>query len=595
MNTVRHVHRVRVAKAGLAVALILGMADALPAAEAAAGAETREERDARLAWWREAKFGMFIHWGVYAVPAGTYRDKQVGGIGEWIMLRARIPVAEYKAFAGQFNPVRYDPEAWAALAREAGMKYVVITSKHHDGFALFDSAVTDWDMVDATPYGKDVIAPLAEAARRHGLKFGLYYSQAQDWTHPGGAKSGHKDGAGWDDAHKGRFDDYLAAIAVPQAREILSRYQPDILWWDTPHLMTKERAELFLPLLDLRPGLITNNRLGGGYGGDSETPEQHIPATGYKDRDWETCMTINGTWGYKSYDHNWKSTETLLRNLVDIVSKGGNYLLNVGPTAEGEIPLPSVERLREVGAWMRINGEAIYGTTASPCRRPAWGRITAKAAPPGTTLYLHVFDWPQDGALLVPLANHAVNSFLLADRSRTFAATSGDRGITVRLTGDAPDPICSVVALRITGTPEALVYRLPQAADGSVALPVAEAQLHGGLRVEEKGGKPNIGFWTDAGDWAEWQMDIQTPGRFDVVAEVGGLRPTRFTIEAGGGNVTAQTEATGSYDSFRAATLGQVEFPQAGPHALIIRPEREGWQPLNLRDLTLRPVRKPEP
>ena len=224
----------------IAIVMLLtlaGFARQAPAQQA--GEETREQRDARMQWWREARFGMFIHWGVYAVPAGTYKGQRVDGIGEWIMRQAEIPVTDYRAFARQFNPVKYDPEAWAALAEEAGMKYMVITSKHHDGFALFPSDVTDWDVTEATPYGKDLIGPLAAAARRHGLKFGLYYSQAQDWTNPGGAKAGLDDGQGWCDEHKGKFDDYLQKIAVPQTREILTRFQPDILWWDTPYLMTR--------------------------------------------------------------------------------------------------------------------------------------------------------------------------------------------------------------------------------------------------------------------------------------------------------------------------------------------------------------------
>jgi alpha-L-fucosidase len=238
---------------------------------AAQAAETPGERDERMRWWRDAKFGLFIHWGVYAVPAGTYNGRQVPGIGEWIMRRGPIPVAEYRAYAKQFNPVKYDPEAWAALAQEAGMKYIVITSKHHDGFALFDSKVTDWDIVDATPYKKDVVAPLANAARKRNLKFGLYYSQAQDWTHPGGAKSGLKEGEGWDEVHKGSFDDYLQKIAVPQVREILTNVKPDILWWDTPTWMTRPRAEPLNALLSLRPGVITNNRLQRPSFGQSNT------------------------------------------------------------------------------------------------------------------------------------------------------------------------------------------------------------------------------------------------------------------------------------------------------------------------------------
>lgn len=239
--------------------------------------ETVQQRDARMAWWREARFGLFIHWGVYAVPAGTYKGEQIPNIGEWIMHYAQIPVAEYQQYAKQFNPVKYDPEAWVRMAKDAGMKYIVITAKHHDGFALFDTAVSDWDIVEATPYGKDVLKPLAEAAQKHGIKLGFYYSQAQDWHHPGGATW---DG-NWDPAQDGSMDDYIRNIAVPQVRELFTNYgEVSILWWDTPIDMTPERAAMFDGLVDLQPGIIVNNRLLDGVDGDLRTPEQHIPATG---------------------------------------------------------------------------------------------------------------------------------------------------------------------------------------------------------------------------------------------------------------------------------------------------------------------------
>jgi alpha-L-fucosidase len=415
-------------------------------------AETPNERDARMKWWREARFGMFIHWGVYAVPAGEYKGQRFDHIGEWIMLDGHIPVDEYRAYAKEFNPVKYRPDEWAQLAADAGMKYVVITSKHHDGFALFPSEATDWDIADASPYRKDLIGPLADAVRKQDLKFGLYYSQAQDWTHPGGAKARHKSNEGWDPAHNGDFDQYIDAIAVPQVREILTRYQPDVLWWDTPVEMNPARAAKLAPLLALRPGIITNDRLQRpDYPGDFTTPEQRIPDTGL-DRDWETCMTMNRTWGYKSYDHDWKSTEKLLRNLIDIASKGGNYLLNIGPKADGTIPEESIERLREIGKWMKVNGEAIYATTASPIDRPAWGRITTKRGDGSTTLYLHVFDWPENGVLPVAIDNEASECFLLAEPDRKFPVKKGsDDGLAVQLAGSAPDAIASVVVLKVQG------------------------------------------------------------------------------------------------------------------------------------------------
>jgi alpha-L-fucosidase len=242
---------------------------------------------------------------------------------------------------------------------------------------------------------------------------------------------------------------------VPQVREILTHYGefPAVLWWDTPKDMTRERADKLEALLRLKPGIISNNRLGGSYKGDTETPEQFIPATGFPGRDWETCMTMNDTWGYKSYDDNWKSAATLIRNLVDIASKGGNYLLNVGPTSLGQIPAPSVERLKQVGQWMKVNGESIYGTSASPIGGLPWGRCTSKSQPDGALLYLQVFNWPEDGKLLVPgLKNSVENAFLLSDASNTSLATEpGAKGLIVSVPSAAPDPVCSTVVLRVKG------------------------------------------------------------------------------------------------------------------------------------------------
>lgn len=413
----------------------------------------------KMNWWEEAKFGMFIHWGIYAVPAGTYDGKRIDGIGEWIMARGKIPVAKYKPYAQEFNPVKYDPEAWVKLAKEAGMKYLIITAKHHDGFALFDSKVTNWDIADATPYGKDLLKPLAEACRREGIKLGFYYSQAQDWNHPGGAASG----GNWDPAQDGCMDKYLDSIAVPQVKEILENYGTvDIIWWDTPRDMTKERAEKFLPVLSKYPNLITNDRLSsshydrsgakGLFDGDTETPEQTIPATGFPGRHWEVCMTMNDTWGYKSYDENWKSTKVLLQNLVDIVSKGGNYLLNVGPTAEGVIPAPSVERLKEIGKWMETNGEAMYGTTASPFHYLPWGRGTQK----GNKLFLHVFNWPANGKLSVPILNNVNKAYLLTNPGKTLKVKKSGLNKSIEIPTIAPDQYVSVIVLEIEGKPEVL-------------------------------------------------------------------------------------------------------------------------------------------
>jgi alpha-L-fucosidase len=423
----------------------------------------------RMQWWREAKFGMFIHWGMYSVPAGVYQGKDVPGIGEWIMRNANIPVATYAQYATQFDPTNFDAMQWVKIAKAAGMKYIVITAKHHDGFAMFHSQVDGYNIYDATPWHHDPLAELAVACRKEHIRLGFYYSEAQDWHHPGGAAANKHAEADvdkqhhWDTAQEGNFDDYIEKVDVPHIKELLSNYGPDtpaVLWWDTPIGMTPDRVAKLLPLLQMKPDIITNNRLDANRStGDYQTPEQKIPTNGLAG-DWETCMTINGTWGYKSTDHNFKSTETLVHNLIDIASKGGNYLLNVGPTSTGIIPQPEVDRLQQVGQWMRVNGEAIYGTSASPFGHPfAWGRCTEKIADGNTTLYLHVWDWPKDGKLTIPtLKNQITRAHLLKTNwlgvHKKLEIENDADGIAIFVPHIAPDAISSTIVLQLQGTPE---------------------------------------------------------------------------------------------------------------------------------------------
>ena len=431
-------------------------------------------QDQRMKWWRDARFGMFIHWGVYSVPAGTYNGHRIAHIGEWIMNRGKIPVADYQNFAKEFNPVKFDADAWVRMAKDAGMKYIVITAKHHDGFAMFKTNASTWNIVDATPYGKDVLKQMAAACKKYGIKLGFYYSQAQDWNNPGGAVARKVASEGWANpdsakidaytaAHNGHWDpaqttktmgQYIDDVAVPQVRELLTNYgDVAVLWWDTPTRMTDEYAEKLNALLSLQPKIITNDRLKRpDFPGDYKTPEQRIPNLSELDgKDWETCMTMNETWGYKSYANNWKSSETLVRNLIDIASKEGNYLLNVGPKPDGTFPQESIERLKEIGEWMKINGEAIYGSKGSPLQPLPWGRCTRKESEYTTTLYLEVFDWPKDGKLIIPGVTNEITSATLLANGKLLKTAKNNDAIVINVPQSAPGKIASVVKLLVKG------------------------------------------------------------------------------------------------------------------------------------------------
>ena len=467
----KNIHRILIVAGLLLLATTFAQAQTATPAQA----QTKAAHDARMAWWRDAKFGMFIHWGVYSVPAGYYHGKPVPGIGEWIMNKGKIPMAEYQQFAKEFDPTNFNADAWVKTARDAGMKYIVITSKHHDGFAMFPSKASPWNIYDATPWHHDPLQELAVACRKYGIKLGFYYSQAQDWNN-GGAAAGGK----WDPAQQHDMDDYIAKIAVPQVRELLTNYGPDVpavIWWDTPIDMNPERAgKIYDTVEKLRPDIIMNNRLGGGYKGDYVTPEQKIPAKGFPGQDWETCMTINNTWGYKRDDHNWKSAQTLIRNLCDIASKGGNYLLNVGPDSTGIIPQPEVERLEAIGKWMQVNGEAIYGTSATcfgeelgkPVKaKDGYGRETMVSSAddwrcttkPGK-IYIIIFKWPANGKFELPgLESRVTQAYLLAGH-KTLEFDQTSSGVTISLPAEAPDKIASVICIQIADkTPRVAVKK----------------------------------------------------------------------------------------------------------------------------------------
>jgi alpha-L-fucosidase len=330
--------------------------------------ETPEQKDTRMKWWREARFGLFVHWGLYSIPAGQWNGKPAPGTGEWLLQNAQIKIADYEPLLHQFNPVKFDARAWVRLAKRAGMKYLVITSKHHEGFCLWYSALTDFNVMN-TPFKRDILAELSTACEAEDIRFCTYHS-ILDWHHPD-----YLPRRPWDPrpAETPDFERYIAYLKG-QLEEIVTRYHPAVMWFDGEWEETwthEYGVEIYHYLRALDPNLIINNRVDTGREGfqgmtnlpgavgDFGTPEQEIPPEGFPGRDWESCMTMNDTWGYRSDDHNWKSAETLIRQLIDCASRGGNYLLNVGPTGEGEIPQASIDRLNEIGDWMNVNSGAI--------------------------------------------------------------------------------------------------------------------------------------------------------------------------------------------------------------------------------------------
>ncbi|HEG44745.1 MAG TPA: alpha-L-fucosidase [Phycisphaerales bacterium] len=420
--------------------------------------ETKAEKDARMQWWRQARFGMFIHWGLYAVPAGVYGDRD--NHAEWILTKAQIPVHEYEKYAQQFNPIKFNADQWVSMAKDAGMKYIVITSKHHDGFCLWNSKVGDYDIMDRTPYKKDILKALSKACKKHGIKLCFYHS-IMDWHHTDYLPRRKWEKRSAEGADMQRYIKYMKA----QLKELVTEYDPELLWFDGEWENTwthEEGVKLYNYVRSLKPDIIINNRVDkgrkgmqgltkeGDFAGDFGTPEQEVPAGGLSGIDWESCITMNGHWGYCAADKNFKSTKYLIHQLIEITSKGGNYLLNIGPTSEGLFPPESVERLAEMGKWMRVNGESIYATKAGPFKSLSWGKCTQKDG----KLYMHVFDWPEDGKLVVPgLKNHVKKAYLLGVKASTLKVTRDKENVVVYVPGKM-DSVATVVVLEIDGPPK---------------------------------------------------------------------------------------------------------------------------------------------
>ena len=439
------------------------------------GAKQKQTPVNKMDWWQEAKFGLFVHWGPYCLYGGVYNGyQQRRGGAEWIMNRCKIPVMEYRAKASTFNPVGFSADSLVLMAKRAGMKYVVFTSKHHDGFAMFKSNASHFNIVDYTPYKKDIVDMVAQACRKYGMKIGFYYSQAQDWNNPGGSTARKIMNEGWDnpdstrinqftEIHHGAwdyiqlersFEDYIHQVSIPQIKELLDRYKDiAVLWFDTPTRMNDTLAKEIQDLLKDYPQIITNDRLKRpNFPGDYKTPEGKVPKPeDVKGVYWETCMNIGSSWGYKSWENKWKSSEDIIRTLLMCAARGGNLLLNVGPDGDGQVPQEAQQCLKAVGQWLKKNGEVVYGTQRS-LMYPSWGECIRKDTKNTTVLYLCVYDWPTNQQLFLDKNLNVKEATLLHDSAK-LKVKSSPKGTVVDVPKVKDDEFVHIIKLTLKKLP----------------------------------------------------------------------------------------------------------------------------------------------
>lgn len=551
--------------------------------------------DERTRWFREAKFGVFIHWGPYAVL----------GRHEWARHRYQIPQAEYDQYARAFNPVRFNADEWASLARDAGARYLVITSKHHDGFAIWRSAASDYDM-EITPYAGDPLKQLAEASRRHNLRLGFYHS-IMDWRHPD-----YRPRRAWEypkNYKEGGDNRRYADFMKSQLRELLTGYgDVAMIWFDgewentLPQLNAED--EIYDFIRGLQPNTLINDRLyqrRPGNKADFGTPEQFVPATGLRDPNgrpilWEACVTINAeSWGYNKYETEFKTERDLIRMLIEVVSKGGNLLLNVGPRADGTIQEEFVTRLRAMGRWLRVNGESIYGTTASPFERmPFYGRATVK----NSRLYLHVFEWPARGELRLPgLMNLVHGARLLGAPEAKVTHARDEGGIVLRLPPSAPDETASVIELTLDGAPVVTPFHNRPGANGEIRLGADSCEIE--TRFEQRAKKENfrgdvfLTRWTRGDDIPYWTVELPKAGRYRAEIRYAARRESEgvpFTLDAGAASLAGKVQNTGNDLVFKSYPLGEISLP-AGVRAVRLKAAPPaGAAAMNFESIVLRPA-----
>jgi alpha-L-fucosidase len=516
---------------------------------------------------------MFIHWGPYSYLAGEYKGQQipVGTEAEWIMQRFNIPVAEYRQMAHNMNPVHFDAKGWVGLAKATGMKYLVITAKHHDGFAMYASKVSKYNIVDWTPFHRDPLKELSEECKKAGIRFCVYYSHREDWDHPDGF------GNNWDYVRSEKnFDRYLEEKSKPQLRELLTNYGPLGLVWFDRGMDTPEHTRQFVDLVrQLQPRCLINGRV-GSYGADLMGDYQNMndngmPAGGLQEY-WETPQTLNTTWGFSKFDQQWKTPADVIHRMVEIVSKGGNYLLNIGPMADGTIPAASVSTLQQVGEWMQKNSESIYGTSASPLSDPNWGRITVK----GNLLFLHVFQWPADGTLRIAgLLNDAVEAHPLLNASINLPVSKSFGNTLVKLPARPVNSPDTVIVLKLNGPPKAQTIVITQGSDTPLLLDYSSAVTAGrAVKRFNRDGGFHIAKWMTPSDSVTWHVLVSQAGKYHVrirYAAAADSKGDEYRISIGNETVESAVEPTGEGYQYRTFELKTIQL-KAGAFTVNLAP-----------------------
>lgn len=556
-----------------------------------------------LQWFKEAKFGMFIHWGLYSKLAGEYKGKRYYGSGEWIMSQAKIPVIEYEKVASTFNPVGFNADEWSQLAADAGIKYMVITAKHHEGFAMYNSKVSNFNIVDATPYKKDPLKALAEANQKRGIQFGFYYSQFQDWHEPNGGKNS------WDfDESKKDYQAYYKEKAIPQLKELLTNYGPlGIVWFDTPGGMTKEQTQSFVDELRvLQPKTLFSSRVGQGLGDYRDFGDSEIPNTPIKGA-WESIYTHNDSWGYIKHDMNFKSSKEIIQLLANVAAKGGNLMLNVGPDGDGKIPAYSVKYLQQTGNWLKINGESIYGTTYGLIPAQPWGVTTSK---PGKQ-YLHIMTRPKNGKLLVPAFNVGIKRVYALVGQKILPFQKIGNNLWIDLPSFEQDAVNTIVAVEYTGTVPEYNLQTPITVSSQFdenRVDAIFAKTNGNIKTSALTYSHYYGDWKhttcvtnmkDSTDQAVFAINVIEPGDYRVITEYN--CPQESERLEGSLNINDQeflfrTLRTSEFDKksplmFIKHTIATTTFKKAGVYYITVHPLQNGKELFKLKSIILEPVK----